>query len=240
MRTILLSSIAGAALLAGGGLATAQMETSPDRATGAYQGSSQRQPGAMQNPAQRSAEPMQGATQGRSSSTDAQGPRSTEGMGQGRSGTMGEKEQYRSHSTGATRGTTQGRSSTMDREGSRSMEGMDQGRFGAKGERGQHRYHRGAMQSSGQGRSVASSNLSADQRTRLHDILTSGNLRRADRANFALSVGTRIPRNVRIYGLPGSIVELFPQFRGFDYIVVGSELLVVDPRTLQIVDVLPV
>jgi len=40
---------------------------------------------------------------------------------------------------------------------------------------------------------------------------------------------------VRIYGVPQSIVDIVPQYRGFDYIIVGNDLLIVDPSTLQIV-----
>jgi len=57
--------------------------------------------------------------------------------------------------------------------------------------------------------------------------------------NFALSVGTRIPRTMRIYGVPQSIVDIVPQYRGFDYIVVKKDLLIIDPRTLEILYVLP-
>ena len=83
MRTLLLTSIAGAALLAAGGLAAAQMETSPGHITGAPREGSmsmQHEPGPMQSPTQRSAEPMQGMTQGRSNAVDRQGPRSPEDM----------------------------------------------------------------------------------------------------------------------------------------------------------------
>ena len=84
-------------------------------------------------------------------------------------------------------------------------------------------------------RSVASVNLTSDQKTRLHDIVTTGNLHRANDANFAHSIGARVPGSVRIYGVPQSIVDIVPQYRGFDYIIVGNDLLIVDPSTLQIV-----
>ena len=88
-------------------------------------------------------------------------------------------------------------------------------------------------------RSVATVDLSPDQKTRLHAIVAGGNLSRVDHVNFALSVGTRIPRTMRIYGVPQSIVDIVPQYRGFDYIVVKKDLLIIDPRTLEILYVLP-
>ena len=81
--------------------------------------------------------------------------------------------------------------------------------------------------------------LSPDQKTRLHAIVASGNLSRVDHVNFALSVGTRIPHTLRIYGVPQAIVDIVPQYRGFDYIVVKKDLLIIDPRTLEILYVLP-
>jgi hypothetical protein len=88
-------------------------------------------------------------------------------------------------------------------------------------------------------RSVATVDLSSDQKTRLHAIVVGGNLYSVDHVNFALSVGTRIPRTMRIYGVPQSIVDIVPQYRGFDYIVVKKDLLIIDPRTLEILYVLP-
>ena len=88
-------------------------------------------------------------------------------------------------------------------------------------------------------RSVATVDLSSDQKTRLHAIVVGGNLYSVDHVNFVLSVGTRIPRTQTIYGVPQSIVDIVPQYRGFDYIVVKKDLLIIDPRTLEILYVLP-
>jgi hypothetical protein len=189
------------------------------------QGFMQRQPGAMQSPTQRQTETMQGMRQGRSNAMDTQersnarenmrGQRPTEGMDQGRSGAMGngameERGQHRSGQMGAQKNSRRGQSMSQR--------------------------NRGEVEQ----RSVATGNISPDQRTRLHDIVPTGNLRRAAHANFAVRVGTRVPRSVRIYGIPESIVEIVPEYRGFDYIIVGDDLLIIDPRTLQIVYVLPV
>ncbi len=88
-------------------------------------------------------------------------------------------------------------------------------------------------------RSTATVDLSSDQKTRLHAIVAGRNLYRVDHVNFALSVGTRIPHTMRIYGVPQAIVDIVPQYRGFDYIVVKKDLLIIDPRTLEILYVLP-
>ena len=53
-----------------------------------------------------------------------------------------------------------------------------------------------------------------------------------------MSVGTRIPRDVHITVLPRDVVEVVPQYEGFDYVVVEDQILIVDPDTLEIVAVI--
>jgi len=55
---------------------------------------------------------------------------------------------------------------------------------------------------------------------------------------FSIKVGEAIPGTVHLYVLPVSIMEYAPQYRGYEYILVGDQVLIVDPRTLQIVAVI--
>ncbi len=57
--------------------------------------------------------------------------------------------------------------------------------------------------------------------------------------NFSISVGERIPRKVHYYPLPASVFVIVPEYEGYDYILVGDEILIIDPRTLEIVAILP-
>ncbi|MES1154941.1 MAG: DUF1236 domain-containing protein, partial [Pseudorhodoplanes sp.] len=38
--------------------------------------------------------------------------------------------------------------------------------------------------------------------------------------------------------LPAAVIEIYPVWRGYDYVLVGDEILVIDPATLRIVAVL--
>jgi hypothetical protein len=58
--------------------------------------------------------------------------------------------------------------------------------------------------------------------------------------SFSSSVGQVIPETVSLYSLPERIVEYMPKYRGYDYVLVGDEILIVDPVTLRIVAVIPV
>jgi hypothetical protein len=57
--------------------------------------------------------------------------------------------------------------------------------------------------------------------------------------NFSLSVGTVVPRDVRFQPLPADAVEILPQYRGYNFFVVRDEIVIVEPSTYKIVDVLP-
>ncbi len=84
-------------------------------------------------------------------------------------------------------------------------------------------------------------NLSSEQRTKIHSIIVSEhNAPRVAHVDFDVRVGTVVPRGkVKFVPLPSTIVEIEPQWRGYEYFLVGDEIVVVDPATLRIVAVLP-
>jgi hypothetical protein len=57
--------------------------------------------------------------------------------------------------------------------------------------------------------------------------------------DFSVNVGTVVPRTIKLAPIPTTIVEIEPTWRGFEYFLVGDEIVVVDPATLRIVAVLP-
>jgi hypothetical protein len=86
--------------------------------------------------------------------------------------------------------------------------------------------------------------LTGDQRSRIREaILHQHNAPRAARADFDIRVGGRIPRDrlrfVDLEPLPTTIVDIEPQWQGYLYFLVGDEIVVVDPDSLEIVAVLP-
>ena len=56
--------------------------------------------------------------------------------------------------------------------------------------------------------------------------------------NFSISVGTAVPTSVTLHPVPTTIVEIVPQYRGYDFFVVRDEFIIVEPRTHKIVDVI--
>lgn len=84
-----------------------------------------------------------------------------------------------------------------------------------------------------------SANLDDRQRTRVTESITKLNARPVENVNFSLSVGKVVPRDVRFQPLPADVVEVVPQYRGYNFFVVRDDIVIVDPSSYQIVDVLP-
>ncbi len=96
-------------------------------------------------------------------------------------------------------------------------------------------------QAGGSASTSTSVQISTEQRTRIQQVLVKErNAPRVTNVDFALAVGTVVPRGkVKFVPLPRTVLEIYPAWRGYDYFLVGDEIVVVDPRTLRIVAVLP-
>ena len=83
-------------------------------------------------------------------------------------------------------------------------------------------------------------NLSPEQRTRIHQVIVSDrNAPRVSRVDFQLNVGVAVPRSVKLAPVPTTIVEIQPSWRGYEYFLVGDQIVIVNPRTMEIVAVIP-
>jgi hypothetical protein len=85
----------------------------------------------------------------------------------------------------------------------------------------------------------ASVNINDQQRTRVAESITRLNVQPLTNVNFSLTVGTAVPRDIRLQTLPSDVVEVVPQYRGYSFFVVRDEIVIVEPSTYQIVTVLP-
>lgn len=83
-----------------------------------------------------------------------------------------------------------------------------------------------------------SASLKTEQKTRLQQAVTKLDVKPVTSVNFSISVGTAVPRTVSLHRVPSTIVEIVPQYRGYDYFVVREEVIIVHPRTHKIVDVI--
>ena len=101
--------------------------------------------------------------------------------------------------------------------------------------------NRGGTSTTNRSSTSTSVNLSSEQKTKIHSIIVSErSAPRVEHVDFSVNVGTVVPRGkVKFAPIPASIVEIEPAWRGYEYFLVGNEIVVVDPSTLKIVAVLP-
>jgi hypothetical protein len=88
------------------------------------------------------------------------------------------------------------------------------------------------------GQAGAGAKLSTEQRTKITTVIRDQHVQPLNNVNFSISVGTRVPRDVRFHALPTEVVTVYPEWRGYEFILVNDQIIVVDPRTFEIVAVL--
>ena len=88
------------------------------------------------------------------------------------------------------------------------------------------------------GQAGAGGKLSTEQRTKITSVIREQHVAPLTNINFAISVGTRVPRDVSFHPLPAEIVTIYPEWRGYEFVLVRDQIVVIDPRTFEIVAVL--
>jgi hypothetical protein len=190
----------------------------------------ERAPAAQQNaPAEKIAPPMkrdgESSSQTKSSpAPDGKAGNGHETTGQSSRSGAGEKPGVTDKDpSGAATGRSDPRSSTEQSGGSaKSIErGAEQNR----------------TTTTGQGAAAGLARLSTEQRTKITSIIRQHKVE-PTKLTVSVSVGTRLPESVRLYPLPAQVIEVYPEWRGLEYILVGNQIAVIDPRTHEIVAIL--
>ena len=81
--------------------------------------------------------------------------------------------------------------------------------------------------------------LSEQQQTRVRETVLKQRGNRVTNVNFSVTIGTRVPRSVRLAPLPAAVIEIVPEYRTYHYVVVRDDIVFVDPVSYEIVYVLP-
>lgn len=91
----------------------------------------------------------------------------------------------------------------------------------------------------GQGAAGARANLTTEQRTKITTVIKKQtNVRPVEHVNFSISVGTRVPHTVHLYPLPAEVISVYPAWRGYEFILVGDEIVIINPGSFEIVAVI--
>jgi hypothetical protein len=97
----------------------------------------------------------------------------------------------------------------------------------------------GAAETRGGASGSASVNLSTEQKTKIHGIIVAErSAPRVAHVDFQVNVGVVVPRTVKLARLPSTIITIEPSWSGYEYFLVGDQIVVVDPATFRIVAVL--
>ena len=80
--------------------------------------------------------------------------------------------------------------------------------------------------------------LSPAQRTIIYRSVVRERVRIAPSAGVEVRLGARVPRSVDLYEMPTTIVQEVPTLRRYRYMVVNDEVVLVDPATSEVVEVI--
>jgi hypothetical protein len=80
--------------------------------------------------------------------------------------------------------------------------------------------------------------LTAQQRTEIYQAVAKNKLRTPPPANTPVTVGAQIPPVTELYALPESVTADVPSAKFYRYTVAENRVLIVDPTTLKVIDVI--
>jgi hypothetical protein len=81
--------------------------------------------------------------------------------------------------------------------------------------------------------------VAPEKQAKISEVITKEKVEPVTNVNFSISIGTSVPEHVRVRPLPGDIVTIVPEYRGYDYFVVEEEIIIIEPRTRKIVVTIP-
>jgi type IV secretory pathway VirB10-like protein len=236
-RNLLLATVAATALIAGGSIASAQGMSQKSDAQKAEEKKkpnptnpqdaqkSESAPKAKQDAQKSESAPKakQDAQKSESppkakSETTGQAPREGQGGGM-------QRQEGQSGQTGQDR-----------REGQSEQRRDGQGQQRQEGQRQDNQRQDGQRQGQNE---RSNTQLTSEQRTKISTVVKSHSEARVSNVNFAVSVGTVVPRTVKIVALPEEVIVIHPAWRGYRFFIVNDQIVIVEPDSLRIVAVIP-
>jgi len=100
----------------------------------------------------------------------------------------------------------------------------------------------GATSTEQRGGGAANVSLNDQQRTQIREtVINSRSAPRVTNVDFSVNVGTVVPRgHIHLVRVPETLIRIEPRWRHYLYFVYNNEVVIVDPRSMRIVSVLPV
>jgi hypothetical protein len=240
-------SVAAAALIAGTGFANAQGNMgreapSAGSATHESAPAADRAAPAAATPMNRNEESDSAAPAAKSAQSDEKmqppGGKAQRAQGDMKAGPQGEKSAQDNNPRGDK---SKSMSSETNEKSGKDMkaEGRDD-KMNAeqKGADSRNADSKAASDSRTVGQAGAGAKLSGEQRTKITTVIRDQHVAPVTNVNFSISVGTRVPHDVRFYPLPAEVVTVYPDWRGYEFILVNDQIVVIDPQSFEIVAVI--
>ena len=74
-----------------------------------------------------------------------------------------------------------------------------------------------------------------EKRTQIVSAIKQEKVQEVTNVNFNITIGATVPSTVRYYPLPSRIVEIYPEWSGYEFILVRGKYIILRPSTHEIV-----
>jgi hypothetical protein len=230
--------VAATALIAGGSIASAQGMSQKSDAPKASEQMKSDAPKAQDTQKSESAPKAKQDAQKSESAPKAKSQTTGQAPREGQGGGM-QRQEGQSGQGGQTGQDRQGQGQER-RDGQR--EGQSEQRRDGQGQQRQEGQRQDNQRQDGQRQGQnerSNTQLTSEQRTKISTVVKSHSEARVTNVNFAVSVGTVVPRTVKIVALPEEVIVIHPAWRGYRFFIVNDQIVIVEPDSLRIVAVIP-
>jgi hypothetical protein len=81
--------------------------------------------------------------------------------------------------------------------------------------------------------------LTDQQRQQIRDYFAKQKAERTGSVNFTLAIGSAVPQGVQLQALPAQVSSALGGYKADRYIIVGTQLVIVDPNARRVVAIVP-
>jgi len=196
---------------------------------------------------------LKNSAEGSSKSGAEEKSRHSENEGMKGSEKSGSEKMQRSESSEGMKNSDTSRSADRDRDRDLKGKDIDKNAKGETSDRDRTKESRRDMEkgSSSTGTSAGTdgreggkgsiASVTTEQRTRVKSVFMQHRVEPARNLNVSINVGVALPHTVHLYPIPQDIVEIVPEYRGYEYILLEDDrVAIVDPDTFEVVDIIVV
>jgi hypothetical protein len=96
----------------------------------------------------------------------------------------------------------------------------------------------GTASTTGNAATSATAAPPTEKRTQITSAIRQEKVEEVRNVNFNISVGVAVPATVRVHPVPTRVIEIYPEWRGYDFILVNGRYVILRPQTREIVYVI--